>query len=73
VLERLEVELDGQGDALRGLLERTRADAVEEVVERLAFVALRLVELDPRLDGVRDALGGQADLQPRAVLQLPFL
>src|SRR4029079_7536166 len=35
VLQRLEVELDRQSDALRGLLEWSRPDAIEELVERL--------------------------------------
>src|SRR4029079_14247302 len=47
VLQRLDVELDRKGDALCGLLERNGADAVEEVVERLAVVALLLVEPHP--------------------------
>src|SRR4051794_6208839 len=70
VLERLEVELGRQGDAARGLLERRRTDAVEEFVERLTLVALRLVELDPDLDRIRHALGGQTHLQAGAVLQV---
>src|SRR3954452_18935310 len=73
VLERLEVELGRQGDAARGLLERRRTDAVEEFVERLTLVALRLVELDPHLDRIRHALGGQTPLQARPILQITAL
>ena len=47
--------------------------ALDEVVELLAVVALGLVQAQPALDRVRDALGGQARLQPVAVDDLAAL
>ena len=49
------------------------ADALGEGVEHLAVVALGLVEAQPALDGLGHALGGQADLQARAVDDLAVL
>src|SRR5207302_9470409 len=42
--------------------ERLRAHPVDEIVEGLALLALRLVQTDPALDGLRNALGGEAHL-----------
>ena len=50
-----------------------RPDAVGEGVELLALLALVLVELQPPLDGLRHALGGQARLQPGGVDDLAAL
>src|SRR5215204_6790599 len=59
LLHRLEAELGGQGQLLDDLFEALGADPIGEGVERLALLALGLVEADPALDGLRDAFGGQ--------------
>src|SRR5438309_10968078 len=69
----LEAELRGHREVLDALLEGAGADAGGEGVELLAVLALRLVEADPALDGVGDALGRQAHLQARAVDHLAAL
>ena len=56
----LEVELDRHREVLDALLEALGADALGEVVELLAVVALGLVDAHPALDRVGDALRGQA-------------
>src|SRR5919202_5379754 len=73
VLEVLEVELHGQRQLLRCVRERLRADAVDERVERLAVLALALVQADPALDRLGHALGGQPDLHALAVGELAAL
>src|SRR3954469_4895608 len=73
VLEVVEVELHRQRELLRGLRERLGTDAVDEGVERLAVLALGLVEPDPALDRLGHALGRQPHLHPLAVGELAAL
>src|SRR5438128_241223 len=68
--EVLDVELDGQREVLRGLLERLRPNAVDVGVERLALLALLFIEADPPLHRVGHALGREAHPQALAVLDL---
>src|SRR4051812_20639684 len=67
LVQIVEVELDRHGELLGDALEVLRADAVDVLVEGLAFVALPLVVADPALHGLGDPLGGQARLEPLAV------
>ena len=57
----------GRVRSLTRAVELVVADALDEVVEWLAVVALLLVEAHPALDRVGDALGREADLQALAV------
>src|SRR2546421_6417582 len=56
VLQVLEVELDGQGQVLRGSGERLGADPVHERIEGLVLRALGLVQADPTLHRLGHAL-----------------
>src|SRR4051794_11198163 len=68
LVHRVQRELDREREVLDLVLETRLGDAPGVGQERLAFVALGLVHPDPALDGLGHALGGQAQLEPRAVL-----
>src|SRR4051794_11795402 len=73
VVHRLQAELHGHGEVADRVLELLRPDAGGPRVEHLAVLALGLVLADPALDGVRHALGRQADLQAGSVDDLAAL
>src|SRR5215210_2764219 len=73
VVHRLQAELDRHREVADDLLERRRPDALGEVVERLALLAVALVEAQPALDRLGDALGRQPHLESRAVDDLAVL
>src|SRR4051794_5318874 len=73
LLDVLEGELGGQAEVLHLGLERGAADAVDEVDERLAVVAVALVHPDPALHRIGHALGGQPHLQALAVCDVAAL
>src|SRR6202035_5038898 len=62
----LQAEFHGERQILHARLELGGSDAIDERVELVAVVAIRLVEAYPPLDRLGAALGGQARLQPLA-------
>src|SRR3954471_20592291 len=63
VVHGLEPELDGHGEVADLVLEVLGAHPYGVGVEHLAVLAVGLVAADPALDGLGDALGGEAHLQ----------
>src|SRR3954467_2558922 len=68
LVHRVQRELDRKREVLDLVLEARLGDAFGVGEERLAVAALGLVHPDPALDRLGDALGRQAQLQARAVL-----
>src|ERR1700730_10335192 len=65
LVHRLQPEVHGHRQVLYERLELARPHPLEVLVPLLAILAVGLVLDDPALDRVRDALGGQTQLQPR--------
>jgi hypothetical protein len=62
VVHVLDPELDRHREVLDDCDELALVDPLGEIVERLAVGALLLVELDPALDRIGNALRGEPDL-----------
>src|SRR5215211_9492218 len=73
LVEGLEREGDGHRKVLDLLLEARDPGALDERVELLAIGALALVQAQPALDRLGDALGGQPGAQPVPVEHLAAL
>src|SRR3954447_19651992 len=73
VVHVLEAELHREGELLDLVREALIPDARGVGVELLAVLALGLVHAQPALHGLGNPLGGQANLEPRAVDHLAAL